>query len=110
MDETRAQLIAELKAKHPGPLHELTAELEEGGERLVVIVREPKRTEFARFARDANQDAHRAMSNLFFDCLLDPAPEHVQEVCGRYPGLVIPLASKLLAIAKANLEVLEKKL
>lgn len=100
--------IETLKAQH-GEIYELSADLGEEGT-VAVIVRKPGRTQFARFTKDGLTDPLRATNNLFFDCLVRPSPAEMQRLFERYPGLLVSFANRLLALAKANLEVLEKKL
>lgn len=100
--------IEALKAQH-GEIFELSVDLGDEGV-VTAVVRRPGRAQFARFSKDGLTDPLRAMNNLFFDCLVDPAAAEMQRLFERYPGLLISFANRLLALAKANLEVLEKKL
>jgi len=50
------------------------------------------------------------MHHLFFDCLVHPEAAEIQPLFERYPGVLMSFANRLLGMAKANLEVLEKKL
>ncbi len=100
--------VEELKAKH-GELRLLSADLEEGGY-LDVIVRPPPRAQLGRFAEEVMRDPYRAMNNLFFECLVEPDADQMRTLFGRYPGLLLAFANRLLAMAKANVQVLEKKL
>lgn len=105
MDEQR---IEALKAKH-GDIYLLTADMEEEGT-LEVVVRKPGRPQFGRFAEEVARDTYRAMNNLFFECLVEPEADRMRGLFERYPGLLMSLANRLLSLAKANLQVLEKKL
>ncbi|MBP7127328.1 hypothetical protein KBD49_13275 [Myxococcota bacterium] len=98
-----------LKAQH-GEIYELAVDLGEDGGLVTAIVRRPGRAQFARFSKDGMSDPMRAMHNLFFDCLVHPAASEMQRLFERYPGLLMAFANRLLGMAKANLEVLEKKL
>lgn len=98
-----------LKAQH-GEIFELAVDLGEDGGLVTAIVRRPGRAQFARFTKDGVSDPLRAMHHLFFDCLVHPAAAEMQRLFERYPGVLMSFANRLLGMAKANLEVLEKKL
>lgn len=102
--------IAAAKAKY-GELIQLVIEADELGaaEDLVLVVHKPSRSEFARFLRDSQVNAFNAMRRLVLDCALHPSDEELTAVLEGEPGLVVTLGNKLAQVAKANLEVLEKK-
>jgi hypothetical protein len=103
-----AEHIEALKARH-GDLYLLSADLDEEGT-LEVVVRKPARTMLGRFAEEVMRDPMRAMNNLFFGCLIEPEAARMQALFEQYPGLLMSFGNRLLALAKANLQVLEKKL
>lgn len=103
--------IDELKKKH-GQVHELVIEADELGrdQGLLIVVHKPSRSAFARFLRDSQANAFNAMRAMVLDCALHPPLEEVRVAFEEEPGLVVTLGNKLATLAKANLEVLEKKL
>lgn len=70
----------------------------------------PGRIHLSRFAKEAIIDALKAQNNVVFGCLLHPAPETVQQLVAKKPGLIIPLASELLKVTGLNQDFLAKKL
>lgn len=103
--------IDELKSKH-GAVHELILEAEELGqdEDLLVVVHKPTRSAFARFLKDSQSNAYNAMRAMVLDCTVHPSLEDMRLAFEAEPGLVVSIGNKLATLARANLEVLEKKL
>jgi hypothetical protein len=98
--------IPALKAQH-GELWLLEAE----GEDLICVVKKPGRAHLSRYISDVTSgNAHRAMTNLFFDCLLAPEPEGLRKRLEEDAGLIVPLGTQLVGMAKLNVEVTAKKL
>lgn len=103
--------INEFKRKH-GQISELIIEADELGNDIgmLVVVHKPTRSAFARFLRDSQTNAFNAMQAMMLDCTLYPSTEVLRQAFTDEPGLVVTFGNKLAALAKANLECLQKHL
>ena len=102
--------ITELKAQH-GELYLLEIDDPDLVDLAQVVVKAPGRTVLGRFQQDAvGGKPFKATRQLLLDCLVYPAPEVLEAVEARYPGVVVSLGGKVAGLSKAAVEVLEKKL
>ena len=94
-----AKTIEKLKSEH-GEIYAV----EVGGATL--IVRPPTRAAFRRFVdKSANETArYTAMENLLRDCVVWPSPTELNELLERKPGIVAPVAERLVQLAGAAQE------
>ena len=94
-----AKTVEKLKSEH-GEIYAVTI-----GE-ITLIVRPPSRAAFRRFVDKSASDTARyaAMEALLQDCVVWPSPAEFGELLERKPGLVAPVAERLVQLAGAAQE------
>jgi hypothetical protein len=77
-----------------------------------VIVRQPTKGEFERFAAAVADEARRAKASrlLFLDCVVYPDREAVDAMLARLPGLAITFGGECAELAGVTRDVERKKL
>ena len=94
-----AKTVEKLKNEH-GEIYAV-----EAGD-STIVVRPPTRAAFRRFVEKAAGDNTRyvAMENLLRDCVVWPSPADLDGLLERKPGLVAPVAERLVQLAGAAQE------
>ena len=99
--------IQELKAAHPGARLRLLTVFDAS-----VVIRAPKEAEFVRFQVQAGDDERRpyAIERLLRDCCVWPAPERLNALIERYPGLPTTALAEALELVGMTRSIEKKDL
>lgn len=99
--------IQELKKKY-GDIYSLS--FDHDGDHHDLICRLPKTGDVSRFGKSAGRDQMKAARNMLVGCMIDPPFMKLKDIFDRWPGLVIAIATELMELIGADVEVVSKKL